>query len=45
MAAMLKNDLQSVVKIRAQPVLLSAWRAIREVGLGCLWNGDGGGVG
>ena len=39
------HDLQSVVKIRAQPKLVDAWLAIGEVGLGCLWIGDGGGVG
>ena len=35
----------SVFKIGAQPVLVGAWLAIREVGLGCLWIGDEGGVG
>ena len=34
----------SVFKIGAQPVLVGAWLAIREVGLGCLWISDEGGV-
>ena len=33
------------VLIEAQPVLVGAWLAIGEVGLGCLWIGDEGGVG
>ena len=45
MAATLEHGLQLVVKIRAQPVLVSAWLAIGEVGLGCLWIGVEGGVG
>ena len=45
MAATLGHGLWSVVKIRAQPVLVGAWLAIGEVGDGCLWIGDEGGVG
>ena len=37
MVAMLEHDMRSVVKIGAQPVLVGAWLAIGEVGLGCLW--------
>ena len=45
MVATLEHGLRLVVKIRAQPVLVGAWLAIGEVGLGCLWIGDEGGVG
>ena len=43
--SLVEHGLQSIVKIRAQPILISAWPAIGEVGLGCLWIGDEGGVG
>ena len=39
---LVEHGLQSVVKIGAQPALVGAWLAIREVGLGCF--GDEGGV-
>ena len=45
MESLVEHGLRSVVKIGAQPVLVSAWLAIGEVGLGCLWIGDKGGVG
>ena len=32
-------------EMRAQPVLVDAWLAIGEVGFGCLWIDDEGGVG
>ena len=38
------HGLRSIVKIGAQPVLVSAWLTIGEVGRGCLWIGDEGGV-
>ena len=37
MVVTLEHGLRSVVKIRAQHVLVDAWLAIGEVGLGCLW--------
>ena len=43
--SLVEHGLRLVVKIGAQPVLVSAWLAIEEVGLGCLWIGDEGGVG
>ena len=43
MTATLEHGLRSVVKIKAQPVLVGTWLAIGEVGLGCLWIGDEGG--
>ena len=42
--SVVEHGLQLVVKIKAQPVLIGAWLMIREVGLGCLWIGDKGGV-
>ena len=42
---LVEHGLWSVVKIENQPVLVSAWLVIEEVGLGCLWIGDEGGVG
>ena len=42
--SLVEHGLQSVVKIEAQPKLVDAWLAIREVGLGCLWIGDEGEV-
>ena len=41
--SLVEHGLPSVVKIEAQPILVGAWLAIREVGLGCLWIGDEGG--
>ena len=41
----MEHGLRSVVKIGAQHVLVGAWLAIGEVGLGCLWIVDEGGVG
>ena len=38
--SLVEHGLRSVVKIGAQPVLVDAWLAIRNVGLGCLWIGD-----
>ena len=43
--SLVEHSLWSVVKIGAQLVLVGAWLAIGEVGLGCLWIGDEGGVG
>ena len=43
--SLVEQGLRSVVKIGAQPVLVGAWLAIGEVGLGCLWIDDEGGVG
>ena len=43
--SLVEHGLWSVVKIENQPVLVSAWLVIEEVGLGCLWIGDEGGVG
>ena len=43
--SLVEHGLRSVVKIRAQPILVGAWLAIGEVDLGCLWIGDEGGVG
>ena len=42
--SLVEQGLRSIVKIGAQPVLVDAWLAIGEVGLGCLWIGDEGGV-
>ena len=42
--SLVEHGLQSIIKIGAQPVLIGAWLAIGEVGLGCLWIGDEGGV-
>ena len=42
--SLVEHGLRSIVKIGAQPVLVGAWLAIREVGLGCLWIGDEGRV-
>ena len=41
--SLVEHGLQLIVKIGAQPVLIGAWLAIKEVGLGCF--GDEGGVG
>ena len=41
----MEHGLRSVVKIGAQLVLVGAWLVIREVGFGCLWIDDEGGVG
>ena len=38
--SLVEHGLRSVVKIRAQPVLIDAWLAIGNVGLWCLWIGD-----
>ena len=38
------HGLRLVVEIKTQPVLVGAWLAIGEVGIGCLWIGDVGGV-
>ena len=43
--SLVEHGLRLIVKIRAQPILISAWPVIGEVGLGCLWIGDEGGVG
>ena len=43
--SLVEHDLRSIVKIGAQPVLVGAWLAIGEVGLGCLWIGDEGEMG
>ena len=43
--SLVEHGLQSIVKIKAQPILVSAWLAIGEVGLGCLWIGDEGEMG
>ena len=43
--SLVELGLRSVVKIRAQPVLIGAWLAIGEVGLGYLWIDDEGGMG
>nr|POE45269.1 hypothetical protein CFP56_43031 [Quercus suber] len=42
--SLVEHSLWLVVKIGAQPLLVGAWLAIKEVGLGCLWIGDEGGV-
>ena len=42
--SLVEHGLQLVVKIEAQLVLVGAWLTIREVGLGCLWISDEGGV-
>ena len=42
--SLVKHSLRSVVKIGAQLVLVGAWLAIGEVGLGCLLMGVVGGV-
>ena len=39
-----EHGLRLIVKIGAQLVLVGEWLAIGEVGLGCLWIGDEGGV-
>ena len=43
--SLVEHGLRSIVKIGAQPVLVSAWLAIGEVGLGCLWINDEGEMG
>ena len=43
--SLVEHRLQSIVKIRFQPILVSAWLAIREVDLGCLWIGNEGEMG
>ena len=43
--SLVKHGLWSIVKIEAQPVLVSAWLAIGGVGLGYLWIGDEGEMG
>ena len=43
--SLVEHGMRLVVKIRAQPVLIGAWLAIREVGLGYLWIDDEGGMG
>ena len=43
--SLVELGLRSVVKIRAQPILVGAWLTIGEVDLGCLWIDDEGGVG
>ena len=43
--SLVEHGLRLIVKIGAQPVLVSAWLAIGEVGLGCLWINDEGEMG
>ena len=43
--SLVEHSLRLIVKIGAQPVLVGAWLVIEEMGLGCLWISDEGGVG